>query len=377
MRKIFTTLSCLFLSLSLFSQVNAETKTILYLIPFLSDQVNSINTNKIETDNDIYQIPSFELVAFWEGAQLALEEFDSQGISLNVIVKDITDNEQKLKNILKDTTFMRNIDLIIGPFYAPLFEIAAKYAAIYEIPIVNPFSNRKDFLQGNPFVYKLIPSPEAKLKLLKDLLIDKNPESQFILYTENETSSEYQLYRNFFIQENINYSHIPFLSESSNLLRHLNKTQHSIVIVVAESVEKIISNIRSVSAIEKIPSATFIIPENWIYDIENELRDFNRLQVHFFSNYSLDRKDEKTVYFESEFIERFHSPPDIHRYSYQGYDITRFFVNYLIHDFDTTRFNYSPISFDFHFDKIENGGHENQRIRLLQMKDFELIEVEK
>lgn len=377
MRKFFTTLSCLFLSLSLFSQVNAETKTILYLIPFLSDQVNSINTNKIETDNDIYQIPSFELVAFWEGAQLALEEFDSQGISLNVIVKDITDNEQKLKNILKDTTFMRNIDLIIGPFYAPLFEIAAKYAAIYEIPIVNPFSNRKDFLQGNPFVYKLIPSPEAKLKLLKDLLIDKNPESQFILYSENETSSEYQLYRDFFIQENINYSQIPFLSESSNLLRHLSNTQHSIVIVLAESVEKIISNIRSVSAIEKIPSATFIIPENWIYDIENELRDFNRLQVHFFSNYSLDRKDEKTVYFESEFIERFHSPPDIHRYSYQGYDITRFFVNYLIHDFDTTRFNYSPISFDFHFDKIENGGYENQRIRLLQMKDFELIEVEK
>lgn len=374
MRRLILFLFIILLSCSLFSQNNLDNKTILFFIPFATEHVNEIRVDEMTIDHDIYKVPSFELVGFWEGAQLALKEFEDQGVSLNVIVVDITDNEQKLKNILKDTTLMRDVDLIIGPFYAPLFEIAAKYSAIYEIPIVNPFSNRTDFLHGNPFVYKLIPATGSRFPLLKQLVIDKHRDKQVILYVENEKHPDSQLYVDFFNQENIPFIKIPFQEEASNLIKQLSDVQHNIVVVLAQSVETIIANIRSLSSVEIMPPSSYIIPEKWLSDLESELIDFNRLEVLFFSNYHVDRYNEKRIYFDSEFIEQFLSPPDINRFSYQGYDITRYFVNYLLHDFDTTRFEYTPISFDFYFQKIEHGGYENQRSRLLQLIEFDIIE---
>ncbi len=127
---------------------------------------------------------------------------------------------------------------------------------------------------------------------------------------------------------------------------------------------------------EKLPPFTLIMPESFLVDIEGELEDFNKLNMHFFSNYYVNENDEKTLYFITEFIEKFHSPPSVNRFSYQGYDITRYFITCLIHNFDTSKFSYQPTALDFEFETIgERDGFENRRLRLLQLQDFEIIEV--
>ena len=43
-------------------------KTILFLVPFHLEQAEQINIDSVSTENDLYEIPSFDLIGFWEGA---------------------------------------------------------------------------------------------------------------------------------------------------------------------------------------------------------------------------------------------------------------------------------------------------------------------
>jgi len=381
MKKLLLSLICLahfFCFAQTQSSLEKEEYTVLYLIPFFSELSKDIIVSEIENDYNIYNYTSFQLVSFWEGAQIALQEFDKQNVKLNVIVKDVvSDNTEKLKKILEDTILMKNVNLIIGPFYKNIFEIAAQYALRYKIPIVNPLSNRNDFLKQNPYVYKAIPAQESKPLWIEKKLLSKYKDAKLILYFNSEKQRDMEDYEKYFTQKYpTSLVTVPFKQGITNLISVLDKNKHNIIITSSQSVSTIINNIRLLANQDKLPPYTMIIPENWLTDIEGELEDFNSLNVMFFSHYYVNKNDDKTLYFMTEFVENFRALPSVNRFSCQGYDITRFFILSLIHHFDRSKFDYSPIALDFHFEQIEEGsGFENQNLRLLQVRDFEIIEV--
>ena len=128
--------------------------TILYLIPFESDSYTSPYVKECE---DMEAVRSYQLMGFWNGAQMALDEYNAKGVSLNIIVRDISNNESKLCHLMENEALMRDVDLIVGPFFGKLFTIAAHYAKQYQIPIVNPFSSRQDFIEENEYVFTYMP----------------------------------------------------------------------------------------------------------------------------------------------------------------------------------------------------------------------------
>ena len=98
-------------------------------------------------------VRSYQLMGFWNGAQMALDEYNAKGVSLNIIVRDISNNESKLRHLMENEALMRDVDLIVGPFFGKLFTIAAHYAKQYQIPIVIPFSSRQDFIEEKEYVF--------------------------------------------------------------------------------------------------------------------------------------------------------------------------------------------------------------------------------
>ena len=381
MKKLLLFLTCLTHLFCFAQSKNSSLKeeyTILYLIPFFSELSKDIVVSDIKNDYDIYSYNSFQLISFWEGAQIALQEFDRQDIKLNIIVKDVTaEDTGKLRKILKDTTLMKSVNLIIGPFYKNIFDMAAQYALRYKIPIVNPLGNKNDYLKQNPFAYKAIPSQENKPLWIEKKLLSKYKNAKVILYFDNEKSEEAEWYkRHFTRRDSASFAIVPFKQGIANLTSVLDKNRHNIIITSAHSISTIINNVRLLATQEKLPPFTMVVPENWLVDIEGELEDFNNLNMTFFSNYYVNLNEDKTLYFVTEFIEKFHTFPSVDRFAYQGYDITRFFILCLIHRFDTSKFDYFPTSLDFHFEQTEKGsGLENQNLRLLQLRDFEIIEI--
>ena len=374
MKRILLLIILLSYSYFSFSQQD-NTKTVLFLIPFFSDRIDEINLSKITTDEDIYAATPFQLVAFWEGASLALSEFEKENIPLKIIVKDVANDTDKLKKILADETLMLEVDLIIGPFFSDVFEMAATYAQQYKIPIVNPFSTRTDFVKGNEYVYKLMPSRKAASKIIMDYIAKNNAITDVYIWSEDDETAEIKSYVHYFTQDSISFTNVKFESGITNLTSKFKKEHRSLVIVSANTQSKIVNNLRLLDGATHLAAFDLIIPESWLEKNQAEIETFNKLEVFFISDYYVNYNDEKTLYFTSEFIERYDSPPDIRRFSFQGYDITKYLLTALIYNFDTTRFTFKPLSLDIRFQKREEGGYENQGKRLLRLKNYDIIEV--
>ena len=183
MKKFLLFLSILLCLPALYAQTT-EVKTILYLLPFFSDEFENYSEYKIKSSIDIDNEPVFSLVSFWEGAQMALDEYETSYRRINVVVRDITYDNEKLRGIMEDEELMNRVDLIIGPFFASQFEIAAEYAKIYGIPIVNPFTNKQDILTDNEFVYKVQSSAETMAEMVFHRWIEKDKKSEVLVWTE-------------------------------------------------------------------------------------------------------------------------------------------------------------------------------------------------
>ena len=207
------------------SQLSAQRheKKVLVLLPFHVE--NSGRPETIKNESDIYSNKSYEMFGFWEGAQLALEPYNKDYVKIKVIVRDVNTNEEKLQSIL-DELKDEQIDLIIGPLFGKPFALAAEYAKEHHIPIVNPFSNRSDFLEDNPYVYKLIPSLEPRPQSLDKLLLSKLDNYNLIFWTnESSKTKDQPYYEIYFTNKGIEYKTVALNSGFQDLKRLLKKTK--------------------------------------------------------------------------------------------------------------------------------------------------------
>lgn len=347
----------------------AQEKTILFLIPFYSDSYVEQQLSNIHECEDIYGIKSFQLMGFWAGAQVALDEYEKKDASLKIIVKDVSESEAKLKSILENQTLMSQVDLIIGPFFSKQFALASRYAKEYKIPIINPFTNRTDILHDNEYVYKLVPSKEARPATLS-YWADQFPNHQIWVYADTTQRQRDNLsYIQYFRQHNIPYKVImPQKSVVSSLLPN----KKNIVISQIEETAKNMMMARELVYSNKLDNVILVVPENLLKSNTVEIEYFSKLNVHFFSDYYVDYSNEQTQVFIHNFTDKFKTIPTLENFGFQGYDITRYFVELLLNDMDVDRVKIEPIAYRLSFDKTENGGYENVNTQFLEVIDNEI-----
>lgn len=371
MKRLSLFLSVLLMLPSLFAQT-ADVKTVLYFLPFFGEEYGMYNEYKIKSSVDVDNEPIFSLVSFWEGAQMALDEYETSSHRLNVIVKDVTYNNDKLIGVLEDEELMNQVDLIIGPFFAPQFQIAANYAKTYQIPIVNPFTSKREILEDNEYVYKVQSSTETIAELVKNRWIDHGDETEIFFWTERGADiPALQRCETYFSQMDIPYQFV--LEDDKYKLKNvLADSKRQLVMAFLPSEAMVIARMRALGVDNSFPNTTFIIPEEWLEIGALEVDYLNKLNVHFFSDYFVNMEDDRTLLFISDFIEKYNTPPDLKRFSFQGYDITKFFVELMLHDFDASQVQINPIAMKFKFEKTEGGGYENHGLFLLQLKDYKI-----
>lgn len=349
-----------------------EEKTVLFLIPFYGDVYDEQLTIQVENCDDIDKIPSFKLMGFWNGAQIALSEFDTLRYPLRIIVKDISDNDTKLRALMENKDFMRNVDLIIGPFFSKQFMMAAQYAEKYKIPIVNPFTNRTDILTDNEFVYKLMPSNETR-PLIISHIADRYPSRQILIWTDTTLKTKDPLiFINYFELHQIPYKVIHY---DENIINMLKPETQNIILPFCEDDAKIMTLSQQLYTTADLEHLTLIVPESWLKSPLYDVEYYSKLNLHFFSAYHIDYEDEETVVFIDKYKHRFQAPPSLDNFAYQGYDITRFFINLLFNNMDLDRVKTSPIAYSFTLEKIPRGGYENTNIHFMEVKDNEIIPV--
>jgi ABC-type branched-subunit amino acid transport system substrate-binding protein len=367
MRKLLLfEISILFGLAGLFAQSGKQYK-ILYLIPFESD---SYVTPAVRECEDMENVKSYQLMGFWNGAQMALDEAEQDGMRLTVVVRDISNNEAKLRRLMEDDELMGSLDLIVGPFFGKLFTIAAEYAKQHQIPIVNPFTNRRDFVEGNEFVYKLVPSLEARPAMLSFLAQQTNA-FPIMIYGDSTTADrEFKVYHKYFKDNQIPYEIVP---NATTLVSRLKNGQPQYVITFYDNPAQNLIISRSLLYSDKIDQLTFVVPETWLKSKTYDIEYYSKLNLHFFSNYYIDFDAEKTKTFVYDYTQRFGVPPSLENFAFQGYDITRYFIDFLRQDNDLDRVKVELVACPLSFDKTPGGGFENVNVPFLEVKDNEIV----
>ncbi len=352
----------LFLAYSFSVAQSEQTKTILYLIPLDADNMKNVNINEIKDQNGLEANYSHTLIGFWEGAQIALDELAKGGKTLNVISRDITDDETKLESILSDPAIQK-VDLIIAPVFGKMFPAIAEFAKLHKIPLVNPFSSRQDIIDNNPYVYKLSPAWESRPQIINEVY----PNSNFILWGNDEQyENEIAAYEEYFKLNKITYHKI---SDTAFIDKKLSQHLRNVVITFFDK-PKQITQAMSKMLSKNISNFQWVVPESWLKINHFNIENANIFKLNFFTNYFVDEKDELTKVFIYNFASKFEHLPSTENFAYQGYDITKFFVDLICNDFNIPQNEPFPLACRFKFKRIEKGGFENIQTRLIQIDNY-------
>jgi len=353
--------SCLFGSAQTKNEV-----TVLYLLPFHLNE--SANYSSIKSSAEIYQLKQFEMMGFWFGAKMALQEYENSNKKINIIVRDAVTDLGALTKILEDSVLMLRVNIIIGPFYGSLFPVAAEFAKQHNIVIINPFSTRFDFVENNPHVYKLIPSFSSRPKTITEVFLSQPNEYNIILWNDSTATPELQAYKNYF-KEN----HIPF-KEINTLTIFQNTKKKNLIIAFFEQPTRVIHCVHTLINNDAEKNIV-VVPEKWLSISELTEDFFNLPHLYYFVNYFVDENSSKIKQFQSEHIFNYEAPAELIAYSYQGYDITRYFIDLYFVDYNFNEVRFTPLSYQFQWEQILNGGFENSKARLIRVKDLGLEEV--
>lgn len=122
----------------------------------------------------------FSFVNFVEGALLAVDSLRSMGIDVQLDIYDVDKSITKTAKVLQ-VPGLKNVDLIIGPFYQQSFHQVALFAGNFGIPIVNPLSYREEILSNYKTAIKVKPTESTQLPLLEKMIMNKSGAKVFLI----------------------------------------------------------------------------------------------------------------------------------------------------------------------------------------------------
>jgi hypothetical protein len=358
----------LLVSCYLYSSAQSKNEvTILYLLPF---HLESNLKTSFKSINEIHKAKQFEMMGFWLGTKIALREHKSSDKKINIVVRDVVTDENALQNILNDHELMKEVNIIVGPFYGSLFPVAAEYAKNNNILIVNPFTTRFDFVQNNPAVYKLIPPFYSRPEVVADVFLSKSNDYNIILWGDSVQNAETQAYKQFFTEQNIAFKEVQYLSASAIAKKK------NLIIATFEKPARVIHSMHVFSGSANQDNNVLIMPESWLSISELTFDFFNMPHLYFFTNYFVDENSDAVQQFQLDYTLLYGgAPAELDAYSYQGYDVTHYFMDLFFADFDVDKMKFEPLCYKFQWEKITDGGYENKRARLIRLKEFEFEEV--
>lgn len=97
---------------------------------------------------------------FYEGAQLALEKLEEEGVKVNLITFDTRDRQVPLRTVLT-TDEAKSLDFIIGPVFQSSVIQVSRFAKEQQINMLNPLSSNDDIIRNNPFAFLYYPSNQS------------------------------------------------------------------------------------------------------------------------------------------------------------------------------------------------------------------------
>lgn len=367
-----------------------------YLIPFnysemvpldslLKDVKSPLRRERI-TDEYILEDSkpkSVDFLEFLEGSLLAIDSLTDAGLNLDVHIYDTKRSMHTTRQIL-DRPEMKEMDLIIGPFYPFNLSLVSPFAKRHKIPFVTPFLAIDSIINDNPYLFQ--PVPNVKTEISRNaayigraydcnlILVHKgdSAESENIAFYKEALFRELEKYS---ALESVLFKEVVISNSNTDALVHsLNPTSKNLIILPTtdEAFASLVSSrlyyVRDNYDIELFGSSS------WLGFNNIELSYIHALNLRISHTHWYDYNDPEFQLFLKKYRQNFFKEPSSYTrqgYSFgkMGYDLSTYFLSalnqygsrFILHLDDLqsegngNRFNFERVS--------RSGGYENRKLQ--------------
>jgi hypothetical protein len=306
-----------------------------------------------------------------------------QGMNLRIMVYDVDQQSYKTRQALSDPEFKRS-DLIIGPFLKNSFAEVASYAQENQIPIVNPLTQRRDILEGNPWVFKITPSVESQVATIGKLVKRDFSDNNVILYTASRyqdadlTEQIRETVQSALIADSPPVKTVDYASDSiRGFLQYASRTSQNLIIIYSEGEAFPMALLSKLNAVKADYPVTVVGMPEWDKFSILESSYLLNLNTHIFMGSHINYDSENVKDLVRRYRGDYFDEPLT--YAFSGFSTGYYFLQAL--------YSYGknfPECLDdlkislpgnqFQFVKQENGGYDNVFWNIMQYYDYRLVD---
>ena len=322
------------------------------------------------------------MIEYYQGFLMAVEQLKREGYSFTINTYDAGHKEKSLDSLLKSSAF-EDVEMIFGASYPKHCKELAKFAKEREIPLVIPFSSKKDEAVGNPTVYVANGIQSFILPEISSAFVKTFPNAN-VVFVEDTVKSNKKEFINSLTAELAKDS-IPYTTLPMSLITNEDSVLATMASVYREDKEMIfiptsssattlntllpsLLHARGIDSLNVANFKLFGYPEWQIHakDTRELMYEVDTyFYATFYSHYSLPRVAE----FQEDFIRWYNR--DIQniypRYGMLGYDTGYFFLlaaslyGNAMHE-NISQVPFAPVQSDFKFERIsEKDGFINKK----------------
>ena len=312
------------------------------------------------------------MVEYYQGFLMAVEQLKREGYSFEINTYDAGHKDKSLDSLLSSRAF-NDVEMIIGASYPKHNKELAKFAKERQIPLVIPFSSKKDEAINNPTVYIANGIQSFILPQISSRFVKTFPNANVLFVEDTIKSNKTEFIKS--LTSELTNNDIPFttiqmeqLSNEEVVLQTLVEAQvedKEFVVVPTSSsattLNTLLPSLLHAKGIDSLDVAKFKLfgyPEWQIHakDTRELMYEVDTyFYATFYSHYALPRVAE----FQEEYIRWYNrSIQNIYpRYGMLGYDTGYFFLlaaslyGNSMHE-NINQVPFSPVQSDFKFERI-------------------------
>lgn len=305
-------------------------------------------------------------VHFYMGAQMAIDSLKQKGLKADVEFIDTKNDSTHIESLIKSGK-LKDVDLIIGPFFPKQQKLVADYCKTAKIRMLSPVSIPEGVVEDNRLVYAVVPSDKDLMRYTAQHIKKTDPKANVILVQVTK-EKDLELYNEFKSEFGAG------LKESSmdNVKNLIIRGSKNIFVVPTNDKNTAMKfmNTLNKSAFRSTSDNLVVYgTKDWMNfsDVNGFYRD--KFNFHFVSNTFLNYYDKYTIEANRKFRRAYNT--DLSRMAAQGYDM----MLYGAMDFLLERDDYKLLMNRIQFDaKSDQSYFLNSNYYVLEQHEFELID---
>jgi LysM repeat protein len=351
-----------------------EYKVALMLPLFLTGvgQIDAANP-----DPNIFETSkSFQFLPYYEGFRMALDSMNKLGFKMKLFVYDVDKDTAKTRQLLKKPE-LKGMDLIFGLLYHPNFVLVASFAKKNKINLINPISERSEFIAGNPYVFKVQPTRHYQFEQLSAYMANSFRDGQ-VLIVRNGKYGDHdapERLKKACMEHNLASQLVEGQEAATG---RLLKDKSNYIVAFSDDQSYALDLMRGMYKLRNEYSITLVGLPNWskMEGLENEY--LVALNTHLISSSFIDYSNPMVKQFVSQYQVRYKTDPEL--LAFQGFDQAFYFLSAL-NAFGTNigrcigEFKLNSLQTQFNFIHAKDGGFENRHWMIYKYENYKVVAI--